>query len=704
MEADVFALAEAPKNGLDILRWAVYEPKRLEDFSGQLNRKQVALWILRTYVWLFPLCAGAWLAAALITGYFDLPTRFPEQYTSSLQQQWSAMGEGAASYLAITLNEFLVAQVLGLAGGLTLGLAGGSTLGLAFGLASGLAFGLISTCAFYLFYFRLPWYPFYQLKALLPQSLENNPYLKDAVIWLPLAGIKGKLTQDAKRRPELAFRFVNFLLEHRPLQKKLAMEILHAASAAMYARAPFAADALLSPKVLGELLMYRPSARWEDAFAALKGMVSDYHAQTNLSHRRQLLQTIMRALEDFRELQLRENECWRNYYFDFFAAWQKHAAEELARLDSLGKTAESVTRNVYVFGEALHAETDQAIFLGRDDLRETLANEIYSAVHIPTFLIQGQRRVGKTSFINFLPQILGSGFVVAKVDCQDARARTVIDFLRFTLWTVAGRLGIKLPEREEAAAEDSGQWLPEWGKLQTFLEQQTMDSPKRIVLAFDEYENLQQMLRKNPEDGKRLLEAMRSFSQAQKKVVLMFAGSAFFTEQDRPRWSNIFVHAKLLQVDYLKPEDARKLIVVPVADFNLRYSPGMVEEMIRLTQGHPQLLQAMCREMVDIANKEGRSEMEQADLDRVIAQVCNDENLVLNIFYTEFCGPKERKTVCEIIDGIIPADAESLHRLSKHGFIVNEGERWKMRVPLFQAWLEKYRDTALYNLKEKTGD
>jgi len=47
--------------------------------------------------------------------------------------------------------------------------------------------------------------------------------------------------------------------------------------------------------------------------------------------------------------------------------------------------------------------------------------------------------------------------------------------------------------------------------------------------------------------------------------------------------------------------------------------------MYDLTQGHPALLQRICKELVDIANKDGRRDLTQADLDRVI-----DQKLLIN--------------------------------------------------------------------------
>ena len=53
-----------------------------------------------------------------------------------------------------------------------------------------------------------------------------------------------------------------------------------------------------------------------------------------------------------------------------------------------------------------------------------------------------------------------------------------------------------------------------------------MSNSYKLILAFDEYEALHYLLQVKPEQGARLLAAMRSFSQRQNHIVFLFVGSA----------------------------------------------------------------------------------------------------------------------------------------------------------------------------------
>jgi len=163
---------------------------------------------------------------------------------------------------------------------------------------------------------------------------------------------------------------------------------------------------------------------------------------------------------------------------------------------------------------------------------------------------------------------------------------------------------------------------------------------------------------------------------------------------ENPNWGEYFVQSVHLPVDYLNKADSLQLITQPNETFSIRYPAGVPEQMYDLTQGHPALLQRICKELVDIANKEGRRDLTQADLDCVI-----DEKIIIKstneiaIFKTEFCKTDALKaTVRAILKGEAVTDEESLSMLETHQYIVQDEEgKWKLRVPLFETWLRKFR-------------
>lgn len=133
-----------------------------------------------------------------------------------------------------------------------------------------------------------------------------------------------------------------------------------------------------------------------------------------------------------------------------------------------------------------------------------------------------------------------------------------------------------------------------------------------------------------------------------------------------------------------------RLITEPV---QLIYPPEIPEQMFELTQGHPALLQTLCNKMVDIANEDLRRQMTAQDLETAINITLNREYLAIGVFWTEFCeDPLCKATVKQILVGQIPTDTYQLLRLEEHGYIIQPEGVWKMRVPLFERWLERYKE------------
>jgi hypothetical protein len=185
-------------------------------------------------------------------------------------------------------------------------------------------------------------------------------------------------------------------------------------------------------------------------------------------------------------------------------------------------------------------------------------------------------------------------------------------------------------------------------------------------------------------------------------VCLLFAGATPFSELRDPDWARFFVQAVRLRVDYLDRASALALTTDPVP--SLRYPPEVPARLWELTLGHPALLQRLCKELVDIANRDGRRAMTMADLDEALARGIDRETAAMERFWNEFClAPACRACIDAILAGrdldadwdadpdADPALIAARMRLAEHGYIVADDGRWRLRVPLFEDWLRRYR-------------
>ncbi|WP_295451107.1 hypothetical protein [uncultured Thiodictyon sp.] len=436
-----FRLPAEPKTGLDLLWWTYFEWPRLVAWSQRLPRRRVQALYLRALPWLASLAIVCYLLSSALIATTDLPLHFPDQFRSGVvaafkdTTDWggrfywlvadsalavlrrlalglavglaSGLAEGLAFGLALGLA---LGLAFGLAGGLAAGLALGLALGLAFGLALGLAVGLAWGLAFGLAgglavgltdgllsgvglgggfcagwlagWLRLPVYVPQSLIALVRLDLRHNPYLYDVGVRLPLWRARRRLSDESFADPETGAAFGAFLLEYRPFQAGLAAAVLHAANAGGWRLHPLEPGVLVPPLLPKEQTGFQPSADWQAALAALRADLCAVRTQTNIRLKRDAFQHFYRRLEALRRLTLAEPPRWNRWYLQALDAWLDEAGKERRNLADQASALEPMAPNRYRAGTPLRPGQDQAVFFGREDLRQALAREVLTATDL----------------------------------------------------------------------------------------------------------------------------------------------------------------------------------------------------------------------------------------------------------------------------------------------------------------------------------
>ena len=684
-----------PKNSFETFKWSIFEPILLKRYSASLTRRESMREFLKAYIWVVAITITIYCTSNFIKAVFDLPILYKNAFDPEIVNNWPVKADFLSKFLFISKTSIgwlasglALGLAFGLASGLALGLANGLALGLVFGLALGLSTGLAMTLGWLLGNLRIfPFYIYYLFTGMYRNHLNRNPYWQDSLIWLPILGLKSKLLRRTSENPEEAARFIDFLIEYRPLQKNLAMFLTHTAIAGKWRLHPLDADILKElPLISKDKPKFKPSDQWFQTITTLREELLASQQQNSIGLKMEYFERFQVGLEQFREITLKqESSRWNHYYLDTLTQWQQCAQEEHQRLQQIAQTTEPITRNYYRAGPSLDPQFDQPIFMERHDLKESLQQKILASPQMPLFLIHGQRRVGKTTLLKFLPHILGPRFKVVVLDLLDLdNVHQWFTDLQKTFHETL-QLPIPLP-----LPDINSNWSQTWKILQSQLETAAAQKDYKIILAFDEYEKLHRRLQTSPAEAADLLDAMRSFSQHQNKIVFLFVGATFFSELDQPRWSDYFVQAVLLEVDYLTAPQTRRLIEVAGLD----YPDDVIQQIYYLTQGHPTLVQRICHEIVDIANTSHRSQMTAADLNQVLeSHVYRPQNGVTDVFWRQFCeNPALKQAVREIIAGTVPTDKKALFSLREHGFILPEKEFYRLRVPIFHTWIEQFGD------------
>lgn len=588
---------------------------------------------------------------------------------------------------------------------------------------------------YYFVQFRLPLYIFYILLFFRKYTLKINPYLGDERIWLPLPWVKKALKKESKENPLLAFHFVEFLLRYRPLQRSLAAEIEHVATVALWKSKlilkneifdrmlfldikPTDYHSLIVESIPSQLQKhydsidarktmvnylsnvewkkYLPSVNWQNKISQIKETLISIESTTSVVTQQSLLRFTLQLVEEFEQINLRETFRGHNDYFSVIQHWQQVLANQLSIITKKVEEEHPFGFNPYFQGVVLSPEQEgsRQVFLDRNDIKDKISLKIQTAPIMPTFFLLGQRRVGKTSLLNFLPTLLdSSNYDVVSIDAQTLGGETsLVAFFEF--WGKSIHSKLKIAEPNPSYSNDP---LKAWDEFVAFLENITKMRQRKLILPIDEYDaegGFHYILKANSELGLAVLGRMRAFSQSQTKIVFLFAGATHFSDLPEPKISKYFVHAQTLRIDYLSEEASLQLIERPTPDFKISYADGVAKYIYKISQGHPHLLQNVCGKLMEYASKKHKNILDWADLEYVLHhEIVLRGEQPFSVFWDEFCDQETMRNIVKAIASRQTFDQKmpEVQKLLDYGYIVPDGrESFKMRVPLFESWVRQF--------------
>ncbi|WP_293241336.1 MULTISPECIES: AAA family ATPase [unclassified Microcoleus] len=255
----------------------------------------------------------------------------------------------------------------------------------------------------------------------------------------------------------------------------------------------------------------------------------------------------------------------------------------------------------YIIGVPLTEQ--QEIFTGRTDIG-TRIEQLLLDRRRPPLLLYGQRRMGKTSLLNNLGRLLPSNIIPMFVDLQSPvssasdSAGFLYNIARSMTNSAKRQSALTLPSLDrETLQDDPFTRFDEWlDKVEAALAQNI------ALLALDEFEALDDAIRKGRFDEQDVLGMLRHLIQHRPRFKVMLAGS--HTIEEFQRWASYLINVQVVHISYLKEPEARQLIEQPVQDFTLRYEPNAVDRVLQLTRCHPFLIQLLCAEIVALKNEQ----------------------------------------------------------------------------------------------------
>jgi hypothetical protein len=366
-------------------------------------------------------------------------------------------------------------------------------------------------------------------------------------------------------------------------------------------------------------------------------------------------------------------------------AWLDRVADEEAALAALELKKPQVPL-VFVAGVPLTPQ-DESLFKGRRDLVRLLDQDLAAERPVPLVLL-GQRRMGKSTLLNFLPRLLGTGTRVVHLDFQRLSGHP----LRSTphRWVAAEVSTVLTGDGFQAAVRPSEK--APWGATLDWLA--TLEEPlaaanRRLLIALDEVEGLERGIREGWGDPA-FLDFLRAAGDRLHRSRFLLVTAHPFSRLG-PHWSDRLISAQTRRIEPLVEREARELLTEPIDGFPDIYPPGGVERLLAETACHPYLLQLTAYHLTRRLNDAGRLKATEDDLTAALDQALEENNL-FQYLWTDLAAPEQRLLAALARgEGLPEAASEGTRDLAREQLIQRSGpgEGWQVTVPLFARWIRE---------------
>jgi hypothetical protein len=530
-----------------------------------------------------------------------------------------------------------------------------------------------------------------------PGVYRFHPVAWDEVCFLPFPGLEDLLVEYVEHDSVPGKRAANRLVDKHPGQRR---QILRA-QVILVAR--YAAAATIDLARLGESLASLPDGK--------KGFLAETPKLRRRVHEISLLQARLDTLdrpflrEPFAALLVKEIETFEYQVTglqpplstEFRKAARQWLGIARRQLDAArAVVAYEPSRQVFRAGDPVNRESEA--FVLRGSILGEVESQVMLATGCPGLLVYGRRRMGKSTLLRNLEGFLPPRVQIVSLSMQEARAFTSLPDL---LGLIAKRVAAVVPDTPEPPAD-----LKSFEHFLESTQKRLEADDRRLLLAIDEYENLDEKIGEGvlSED---LLVVLRESIQTHRRIIWTFAGSHGIDELVHASWTSYLVSARTIEVTPFEPAETRLLLTEPLKHSPLwraiegqrpRFEPGFwgeggIERMHAETGGWPHLVQLVAETVVDLVNDSGGASIDDALLERALSKaVVRGNNVFLELLERESRLPGEwdyLRAFRGTDEQPVPTDEALDRSLRRRRLVVEEGGRYRLRVPLMARWLRE---------------
>ena len=305
--------------------------------------------------------------------------------------------------------------------------------------------------------------------------------------------------------------------------------------------------------------------------------------------------------------------------------------------------------------------------------------------------------MGKSTVLRNLDGFLPPKVRILTVSMQQAEAFVSLDSL-FSL--LSKSINELFPGSRPT--ESSPRGLTDLSRLLAAANETLGSVRRRLILAFDEYENIDRKIGEGifPED---LLALIRDSIQTHRNLTWAFAGSHEIDELRHAAWTSYLVSARTIEVPPFTEAETRLLLTEPLRCSTLwpkddpgrprptfpaeLWGVGGINRIHSETGGWPHLVQLIAETLVDLLNDEGRSQVDDELFERGLDEaIVRGHNVLYELMHRESTlkGEWEYLSAFRSQETQTRPDDEAVSRSLRRRLLIHEeGDQgpWSLRVP-----------------------
>ena len=298
--------------------------------------------------------------------------------------------------------------------------------------------------------------------------------------------------------------------------------------------------------------------------------------------------------------------------------------------------------------------SDPLLFQGRDDILRKIKSSFFGGIQRERYFLDGIRRAGKTSILNFLPGYLPENLIPVHMNLDISSIQGPINsavvFHRICSLAcesvrTATSQELDLPDLT-IFEQGPGQAFSDF--LSTFRDVM----PERVpFLMIDEFQDLLKAIaRTGPEDERDtlVLDQLRGHLDAG-NLYAIFTGSVRFDRLSGIVKHRIFGNLTRLRVSFLSEGSVQDVLRAGIEQW-ATIPTETVHRIYELTGGYPWLVQTYGTELVDLLNQEQRTIATPGDVDKVTRNaVLPNKELFEHWWPTDQLGSDDERFIEELL-------------------------------------------------------